>query len=426
MGRASSRTEIIVVLVLFLLMPLLASCSDDNGDSAQPLAVPSEPVDETVPPPEPVKITIGNMTDITGPSSNAMTVITKALEDMVEYYNDQNLIPGVELEVISYDEQADPSRDIPGYEWLKKNGADLIFTPIPFALTTLGPRANRDEFVLFASTGDTNAIDPPGYVFSLGTIPQHEAITLLKWIAENDPDFPKDRPAKIGGAGWTEGYSSSWFAGAEAYAKAHPNQYEWIGGHLTNFTFTWGSEVEALKDADYVYPGVVLNSFVREYRAAGHTGKFIGTSAQTAFFGMIYRSDLWDEIDGSLFILPARWWNEEGTMIELVNDLVQKKYPGDIEEIKQQGMSYLAGVTVYFMLGIIADTVEAVGPENFNSRALYEAAESFSMTVDGIPRYSFGEDKRWMIDQYAVFEASGTDEDLFRVDPEWLPVVTMP
>ncbi len=100
MGRASSRTEIIVVLVLFLLMPLLASCSDDNGDSAQPLAAPSEPIDETVPPPEPVKITIGNMTDITGPSSNATTVMTKALEHMGEYYNDQNQIPAREPHVI--------------------------------------------------------------------------------------------------------------------------------------------------------------------------------------------------------------------------------------------------------------------------------------------------------------------------------------
>ena len=78
------------------------------------------------------------------------------------------------------------------------------------------------------------------------------------------------------------------------------------------------------------------------------------------------------------------------------------------------------------MLSIIADAVETVGPENFNSQTLYEAAESFSMTVDGIPRYSFGKDKRWMIDMFGIYEARSADEDLFRIDPEWIPVVTEP
>ncbi len=424
--KRPAKLGVIVPVSVLLALPLLISCGDDEGDTAGSLIKPIEQQIAVSDSDEDVKITIGNLTDLTGASSNAMNTITMALDDMVEYYNDQNQIPGVELKVITYDGQADPARDISGYEWLRGNGADMIFTPIPFSPTTLKNKVNSDEFVLFASTGDTNAIEPPGYIFSLGTIPQHEADTLLKWIAENDPDFPKDRPAKIGGAGWTEGYSSSWFAGAEEYAETHPEQYEWVGGYLTNFTFTWGPEVEALKDCDYVYPGVVLHTFVREYRAAGHTGKFIGTSAQTAFFGLIYNSGLWDEIDGSLFILPARWWNEEGTMIDLVNELVRDKHHGDVEGITHQGMSYLAGVTVYQMLSIIADAVETVGPENFNSQTLYEAAESFSMTVDGIPRYSFGKDKRWMIDMFGIYEARSADEDLFRIDPEWIPVVTEP
>ena len=48
------------------------------------------------------------------------------------------------------------------------------------------------------------------------------------------------------------------------------------------------------------------------------------------------------------------------------------------------------------------------------------------MTVDGIPRYSFGKDKRWMIDMFGIYEARSADEDLFRIDPEWIPVVTEP
>jgi len=47
-----------------------------------------------------------------------------ALEDLVAYYNDSDLIPGVRLEVVVYDGQWDPARDIPGYEWLRGRGAD--------------------------------------------------------------------------------------------------------------------------------------------------------------------------------------------------------------------------------------------------------------------------------------------------------------
>ncbi|NQT73005.1 MAG: ABC transporter substrate-binding protein [Chloroflexi bacterium] len=73
-----------------------------------------------------VTITIGNLSDLTGVSSNAMGVVNIALEDTVEYYNERNLIPGVELEVITYDGQYNPSNDIPGYEWLKELAEPIV------------------------------------------------------------------------------------------------------------------------------------------------------------------------------------------------------------------------------------------------------------------------------------------------------------
>lgn len=78
------------------------------------------------------------------------------------------------------------------------------------------------------------------------------------------------------------------------------------------------------------------------------------------------------------------------------------------------------------MFNIIADAAEAVGPQNLDSQALYEAATFFALTVDGIQRYSFNETKRDSVDVYAMYEARAEGEDIFRLNEEWFPTVREP
>jgi len=78
----------------------------------------------------------------------------------------------------------------------------------------------------------------------------------------------------------------------------------------------------------------------------------------------------------------------------------------------------------YILLNIIADAAEAVGPENIDSQALYNAAESFSLTVDDVDLYSFV-GKRSVSSFYRVLEAREDGEDFFAVS-DWLPVVVEP
>lgn len=224
-----------------LLVPFLASglilnsiACDSGGEetTSTPLIQPSSTI--TTEPqviPEPVEITIGNYSDKTGPAANAHSTIDMALEDMVRYYNEDELIPGVRFSVISFDSQTDASNDIPGYEWLKEHGADVFWTPMPSAPITLKPRVDKDMLALFTLAPHREAVEPPGYVFGVGsTLLEHHSYALLKWIAENDPDFPGDRPARIGGAGWSTGYMEAALKGAREYAQAHPEQYDWEGG----------------------------------------------------------------------------------------------------------------------------------------------------------------------------------------------------
>jgi len=424
MVQIATRKKFLVLLAVVPALLALTACGDGGEEEAAPLARPSAIVEEpAVIPEEPVVITIGNLTDITGPGAGAVGMVDMALDDLVAYYNENNLIPGVELEVIKYDEQMDPAKDIPGYEWLREKGADLIFSPVPGVPSNLKPRADKDEVVLFAVAANKEGILPPGYVFNLGVDPQLEAYTLLNWIAENDWDYQTKGPAKIGGAAWSEPYSDTFIGSMEEYCSAHPDQFEWEGGFLTSISFVWGPEVEALKDCDYVYPGVVMTSFVKQYREPGYTeAKFVGSDPAAAFLDTVE----WDEIDGMILVKYPRWWNEEGEIINLANKLVRENHPSDAEDIISSGNGYLAVNQVHAMLSIIADAAEAVSPQNLDSQAIYDAATSFVLTSDGVQRVSFDEEKRNATDAYGMYEARAAEEDLFRLGDEWLPAVRTP
>ena len=174
---------------------------------------------------------------------------------------------------------------------------------------------------------------PPGYVFSLGTVPQYDSYTQLKWIAENDWDWQTKGPAKIGGAAWSEDFSNAQFSAMKEYASVHPDQFKWENGFLTDFKFNWTAEVESLKDCDYVYPPVPMHVFANEFRRNGYDAKFIGNDPHAGFLDIIDQGDYWDEIDGMLFIRGSRWWTEEGFLIDLTKQILFDNHSNEAEEI---------------------------------------------------------------------------------------------
>lgn len=193
MLATSRRTATAQAALAVLVLLMLTACGGGDGE-------PQTPSPEPTLAPEPVVITIGNLADLTGPTSYALSIINVALADTVEYYNDRNLIPGVKLEVITYDGQYDPSNDIPGYEWLKEKGADLMYSAVAPAGLTLKSRLEKDQMVLFLLPAGKEAFVPPGYVFAPGYgFSESLGCNSLSWIAENDPGFPSDRRAKVGG-----------------------------------------------------------------------------------------------------------------------------------------------------------------------------------------------------------------------------------
>ncbi|MFC2027414.1 ABC transporter substrate-binding protein [Chloroflexota bacterium] len=429
-----NKLTIIFIAVLLLTLPLLAACSDDDDDdetaaTVAPTDEPTAPVTElTAPVTEPfedVKITIGNLSDMTGPASNSLILVNSAMDDLVRYFNDENMIPGVELDIEHYDGQYNPANDKPGYEWLKDKGADLIFAGLPNTPVTLKSFMEEDEMLLFSLTAAQEVIDPPGWVFATNAPTAAYAKTLLKWIAENDWDWETNGPAKVGGAGWVGSYWQELGEGAEQYCDEHPEQFTWIGAQLNQYQQMWDTEVAALKDADYVFPpGAGMMSFIPAYRNSGATAKFIGNDSHAPFFNYAAQAAGWDALDGWIFALPNRWWNEDAEIPNLAADLIEAYHPGKYEEFKGGGSSYIGPIgQLYGPLLILKETIERVGAENFTSQAFYETATSFSYTYGESEEWNYTDTKRTPWNSLGIYELSAADMDLVRADPEWQPVI---
>ncbi len=411
----------IAVLFMLLITSILFGCAED--DAVTNGVSPSKKTDT---PPNDIIIKIGNMTDLTGPGASGMEMVNMALEDTVRYCNENSMIPGVKLEVIHWDGQTDPARVIPGYEWLKHKGADVFTTCAPGVAVTLTPRLTAEKNVLFSQIGEIEAIEPPGYVFCLGTVPENEAYTFLKWIAENDWDYELKGPARIGAAAWAEPYAIGFVKAMKEYAGVHPEQFEFAEGFLPDIKFNWSTEIEALKECDYIFPPIIVHEFAKSLRNAGSEARLIGGAPHTAFFDLLSEANAWGAVDGMLFIYTGGWWHEEDELIIIQEQMLDMYHPNDKEKIIAKGSGYGA-VGPYLMLcDIIAKTVEKTGPEGFDSEILYQTAQTWSYPLKAREDYTYGPEKRYMINDLCILEANGEQETLVRNDPAYYSILTEP
>ena len=428
MIQRTVKLGVMVLAVILLALPLLTACS--NGDETEQLTVsPTETVPPTDTPTEQtekVKITIGNLTDHTGPASKAMPAVNAGLKDAARYYNENNLIPGIEVEVLEYDTQADPSRDIPGWEWLKERGADVIIGWFPATALSLAARANMDEFPLFVSNCDPEVLDPPGYVFLSSPTMNLQGWTMIKWIMEKHWDYEINGPARVGGVCWdTDGHHIMWEQ-FEKYAELYPERMEWVRGITTPAsTMSFTTEVQQLGELDYVSVPNAMPFFVRDYAIAGYETTFIGTDSAMSWFRLVGDMSLWTDIDGMLFISLTEWWTEDAEFPNLIDQILNDYRPDQVEEFMAQGTGYNSVGNGFQILEGIRFAAEAVGPENVDSQAIYEAMPSVKMVWDGLQRQSYGPEKRGSADLLAIYEVNGSTRDLIRVS-DWLPVESAP
>lgn len=419
-----SIAALIIASILIVPAGTLGCGGDRRRGETTPVSPPTESTAESTA--EPVVITIGNITDQTGVMSSGLAIVDMALRDMVAHYNEHQLIPGAEFQVVHYDTQYDPARNMSGYEYLLQQGADVFFTLMSSPPTELKDQLEADNTVMFAGGPLKAAVEPPGRVFVCGrTLAEYEVLTLLDWVARNDPGFPQGRPAKIGAAFTIEPYGEEIINTIRAYAEAHPDLYEWTTGYMGTLVFDWTDKIENFMDCDYLFPPLEFSRFATQYRNAGGEATLLGSGYHTGFLQSITDARAWDEIDGMLIVNSVSWWNEEGEEITLARDLLMERHPDKADKVIEGGAGYLASFGMRIMLETIGDTVDQAGPDGFSPERLFQTAQSFAMEIDG-SHHSFSETKRTSPDELAIYEVRATENDLFRAHEGWIPIVYEP
>jgi ABC-type branched-subunit amino acid transport system substrate-binding protein len=377
---------------------------------------------------EGVTIVIGNLSDMTGPASSALIPINYALQDLAKYYNDNNLIPGVTFKVVSWDSQYNPARDVPGWDWIKSKKAVVAYTALPTTVADLASYAERDQIPLWALSYAEGILDPPGWVF-LANCPESNLLNpLLQWIPENDPNFPADRPAKIGTAGWDEPYAISARNAIKTYCQAHPDKWDYVNGYLIPQGGTdWTSVVAGLKNCDYVWPpstGTGVPTFMRQLRDSGWDGTFIGTDAHEAYMNLIIDTMGWAGVDGTLADSPTRWWTEEAQsqIVTLARQLLQANHPDKFNEFVYAGIGYIGGFQqTYAFFDVLKATIDAVGAANFSGQAFYNTAISFSEQWPGYGEWNFTATKRYTWNYVGIYKWEASAQNVVRIVDPWLP-----
>lgn len=406
--RSKVSLAVSVLLVVVVLSTLCLSCA--GGDEERGTVV------------------MGMLTDMTGPASSFLVYGDKVYYDLADYINRNDPIPGVRIDIVAYDTQYNPSRDMQGYEWLREQGAKVIFSGIPTVGDTLKTVAARDQMVLLSSAPSTYQLIPPGWVF--GQTPPVGWVMkgFLKWISETDWDYQAEgRKPRIGAVGWEEPYQKDVTAAIKEYVDEHPDEFEFVGGPMAPMgTMTWYGEVEKLKNADYIYlpsTGTGIPTFVNEYRGKGYKAKFLGLDAMSAFTELIIDSCGWDYLDGSLTAHTALYWTDQYPTVDKAKELLQTYRPGDKDRIIDMGLGYLS---IYFcamlQFEILRAAVAEVGAENFDSQAYYDAALDFNWSTEGLPArgYGFTETVRYARKDFRVYEWSAEARSLVGVT-DWIP-----
>lgn len=381
---------------------------------------------------EETTITMGFLTDMTGPASSFLVLSDHVYYDLADYVNKNDPIPGARIKIISYDTQYNPARDVSGYLWLRERGASVIFSGIPTVGDTLKETAARDKVVIVSSAPSTYQLEPPGWVLCQTPPVGWVMKGFLKWISENDWDYEAmGRKPKIGSVGWEEPYHVDVTRAISEYCTEHPDDFEYIAGPIVPMsTLTWSAEVEKLKNADYIYlpsTGLGIPSFVTSYRDRGYEAKFLGLDAMTAFLELIVDAVGWDYIDGSLTAHTTLYWNDQFPIVDTAKELLQIYRPDQKDHIISMGLGY---ISEYFcaevQFEVLRQAVNEVGAKNFDSQAYYDAASSFNWWTEGLPDrgYGFTETIRYARKDFRVYEWRASVRDLVGVsdwEPDWEP-----
>lgn len=411
MNRKMTKIISLLLVVVLVVVSLLVGCGDDDNGNGElstiyvTLAVP-----------------------LSGPAASGYEPGVTPYEAYCDYINTEKPIPGVKLEMLYYDTKFDFAQAMPAYQWVTDQGAKFICWTDTKTAVSLLDTVTEDHFPVFLGGGNKAISDNPGYVFGSQTEFNNQTASFMKWLKENWPNYPT-KP-KIGAFGINDTFGQDHAAGAEDYADAHPDDFEWVGTELApEGTTSWATEVAKLEDCDYIITGTFAGfaaSFINELRAAESDAITVHTDANMSFWAIYDASCGPEKLDGALWIANAGYITTDTYPLVTTVKHIIDTYCTDEEAGIVYGTPYIAisnYISFLFCVEMLREAVDQVDdPADITGEQLYDIITTLELTEEGYPKMAYSETKRVLLTSFKMYEYDAADEDFHQLG-DWM---TMP
>jgi branched-chain amino acid transport system substrate-binding protein len=347
----------------------------------------------TTPPTGQKVVEIGAIPCLTGGGGTADQPSFRATQDYVRYFNEEEVIPGVTLELVWRDNQTSIPAFISAYRGLVDSGISLMFSNYPTPLEGLKPQLEKDQ-VVFVTGGATGPlIVPPGWIFAAWATQGEAATVLLDYFMQS---WTEDRAPKLQFFVLDETYGRSPAAEATPYAES-------IGYEVLPLEVAPHVVIDATpqlirireREADLVYIQTIISGGGPIMRDVER----LGLQDEMQFSGneWICGDRLMEfspaGTEGFLSPRALPWFDD--TDIPGVKTMIDKmmEYHGEVVRVPEAIAGWVYGAILCEAARI---AVAEAGVENADGPTMKRALESMQdFDVDGMVKFTFGpEDRR--------------------------------
>jgi ABC-type branched-subunit amino acid transport system substrate-binding protein len=372
-----------------------------------------------------VDLVVGYLTDLSGPVSSVMKGVVVAMNDYLTWMQENDPIPGARIKVYNYDTKYDPSRELPGYDWVLSKGAILLHVGYVTMAEDLKDRSAADKIPMVCPSASIALLQPdPEWFFGYYPLYLQKVEAMLQWLTDTEGTI------KLGLIGWQGSSGSECQTGITEFMDANPGKIDLVDSILTApGTVSFPAEVERLKDCDYIWTdlvGAAEAGFMKQYRDAGYNATFLGDSKIYNFWGMLKSAVGAEELDGTLVANVVGWWTDQTPLIELCNQILDDTHsPDDAAYYREQlgGLYYEALLQTYIWTEVFRDAVAQVGAANVDRQAWYNAAIHFERDnvglFEGYGKWSYSDTQRLPHPSVQVWKWDAASDGLVKVS-DWI------
>ena len=348
------------------------------------------------------KVEVAAIWGMTGPAAASLQIQTASIQDYFRYFNEQEAIPGVSIELSWADDILQSPLLYSHYEKFVERGMPLIFMEEATGLVGLKDRFERDKVVIvMPGSGYQEANYPPGWRYGATSTIAEQAAAVLEYFRENWQEERSPRLVLVGIEspwGYEPRYATE-YARTLGFEVLPPETVPFVTLDATTQLIRLSGE-----GADLVYiQALPMGSgpFLRDAERLGLLGQMQFAGHQSSMGERVIQMT-GAASEGYLMPRPFPWFDEtEIPGIELILD-TQMKYHG---KVTREGEVFFAWASACVVCEAIKRAIENVGYENLDGPAIKEGMDSIKdFDVYGLATFTYKPDDHRGVTKVAIYQ----------------------